>query len=70
MSFYKPRRQPQMGFVWLAPLIQLVGGAVSSQPIGGKSYIETIPVNPLAVAAAAVGGVAVVGGVLYLLWKA
>lgn len=67
MSFYK--RQPAMGFAWLAPVVQLVGGALQSQPVQGQYIEPTQQTSPLAIAAGAIGGLAVVGGLLYLVWK-
>ncbi len=65
-SFYR-RQRPAMGFVWLAPVVQLVGGALQSHPVGDKNYIQGP--NPAVVAAAALGGLAVIGGLFYLVWK-
>lgn len=69
MSAFYRRPQPQMGFVWLAPLVQIVGGALQSHPAGGQ-YVQPLePTSNLAIAAGAIGGLAVVGGLLYLVWK-
>ena len=67
MSFYR-RQRPQMGFVWLAPVLQLVGGAMQSHPVGAGS-IPQEQSNPIVPIALAVGGVALVGGILYFAWK-
>ena len=68
-GFYR-RGPASMGFVWLAPLVQLVGGAMQSHSAAG-TYIEpTQPTSPLVIAAGALGGLAVAGGLVYLLWKA
>ena len=67
MSFYS-RRPPAMGFVWLAPVVQLVGGALQSHPVGG-TYIKPPPAQNSAVTVVAtIGGLAVVGGLFYLVW--
>ncbi len=69
MSFYKPRQtQGRMGLVWLAPVIDMLSGALKSNPVESQ-YIVQEKTNPLAVAAGAVGGLALVGGLLYFVWK-
>jgi len=69
MSFYRRQHRPSMGFAWIAPVVQLVGGALQSHPAGGQ-YIQPVqPTSSLAVAAGAIGGLAVAGGLLYLIWK-
>lgn len=69
MSFYKPRRQPQMGIAWLAPVVDIVGGALKSNPMQDQQFIPQERTNPLAVAAGALGGLALVGGLVYFIWK-
>lgn len=70
MSFYKPqRRMGQMGLIWLAPVIDMIGGALKSTPVGSEQYIVQEKTNGLAIAAGAVGGLALVGGLVYFIWK-
>jgi hypothetical protein len=64
MSFYN--RNSGMGFVWLAPVVELVGGAMKSQPISGQFIEPTAPTSPLVIAAGALGGLLIVGGLIYL----
>ncbi len=67
MSFYRRRPQPSMGFVWLAPVVQLLGGALQSQPVSGElPQSQSNPLVPLAIGAAGLG---LVGGLLYFVWK-
>lgn len=68
MSFYKRRQPPAMGFAWIAPIVQLVGGALQSHP-ADPNYVPPDQSNGLAVAAASLGGLALVGGILYFVWK-
>ncbi len=64
MSFY--RRGPQMGFVWLAPLVGMVSGALQSQPLNesGLPIERTSPIVPIV---AATVGLGIVGGLVYIL---
>ncbi len=64
MSFYR-RAPPQMGFVWLAPVIQFVADAAKSHPVG--TIHEEAPSTPWLGIAAGVGGVLVLGGLAYAL---
>jgi len=66
MSFYK-RGPASMGFVWLAPLIQVVGGALKSEPVHSEFVEEkTNPLVPIAIGAVGLG---IVGGLVYFLVK-
>ncbi len=67
MSFYK-RSNPSMGFVWLAPVVQLVGGALQTQPLNSNIYAAP-RANPFLVAAGVIGGLGLVGGIIYFAWK-
>lgn len=63
MSFY--RRRPQMGFVWLAPVVELVGGALKSQPINAE-LVQEKPSLLVPILAGTVG-LGIVGGLVYFL---
>jgi len=63
MSFYS--RHPSMGFFWVAPAVQLLGSALSSQPID-STIVPPKPTDPALIAAGILGGIAIIGGVLYL----
>lgn len=66
-TFY--RRPSALGFAWIPMVAQVVGGALQSQPIEGQ-YIPPAPAtSPALVAVAAVGGLAVIGGLLYMVAK-
>ncbi len=65
MSFYRRRPPPSMGFAWLAPVVQLVGGALSSQPVNNEFVPERQ--NPLVPIAIGAVGLGIVGGLVYFL---
>ena len=67
MSFY--RRQPALGFAWIPAAVQLVGGALKSQPIEG-GIMAPEPSSPVVPVLLAVGGLGLVCGLLYLVWRA
>lgn len=67
MSFY--RRPPAMGFAWIAPVAQFVGGAMKSQPVEGEGLIPQQPQSSALTIAAALGGLAITGGLLYFVWR-
>ncbi len=65
MSFYSRRPRPSMGFVWLAPLVSIVGGALQSRPVEGELPPEqSNPLVPIAIGAVGLG---IVGGLVYFL---
>ncbi len=65
MSFYRRRPQPSMGFVWLAPVVQLLGGALASQPMQSE-FVQERP-NPIVPIAIGAVGLGIVGGLVYFL---
>ncbi len=65
MSFYRRRPQPSMGFVWLAPVVQLLSGALQSQPVQNEFIPEKT--NVLVPIAVGVVGLGIVGGLVYFL---
>lgn len=68
MSFYR-RQRPSMGFAWLPMVAQVVGGALQSHPVEGSDIPPMRETSPAVVAIGVLGGVAVVGGLLYLVWR-
>ncbi len=67
MSFYSRRHRPQMGFVWLAPVVQLIGGALQSHPVD----MAPPPPAPSLVGGIllGLGAVVVLGGLAYAVVK-
>lgn len=62
MSFYRSR----MGMAWIAPLVQLVGGATQSKPLDTRNpYAELERGNTALTAALAIGGLVLIGGAAY-----
>lgn len=70
MSFHRRHQSPSLGFAWLTPVVQLVGGALQSHPVEGQYIAPQQPTNSLLVVAGVLGGVAIAGGILYLVWRA
>lgn len=66
MSFY--RRSPSMGLAWIPAAVQLVGGALQSQPLEG-GIIAPKASNPVVPILLVVGGLGLIGGLGYLVWR-
>ena len=66
MSFYN-RSNASMGFVWLAPVVQLVGDAMKTKQFAPIQ--EEAPPSPVVPILLGLGGVALLGGLAYALLK-